>query len=89
MWSFKLLIAKCSVVFSLMASMQLITNKSSPINSSEETTGPTSSGRRDPVGSTDTAAHGREYLSKDTDLSCTLQESVGCQDIFNMRVGIS
>ena len=40
--------------------MQLVTNKSSPIDSSEETTEPVSNGRRDPTDSTDTTAHGRE-----------------------------
>lgn len=40
--------------------MLLITNKSSPVNSSEETTEPVSNGRRDPIDSTDTTARGRE-----------------------------
>lgn len=69
--------------------MQLVTNKPSAMNPSEEITEPISKGRRDPTSSTDTAAHGRECFSEDTDLSCTLQESAGCQGIFNVRVGTS
>lgn len=56
-WSCKLLIAKHPVVFSLPGK-HAANNKSSPVNSSKETTEPVSSGRQDPVDSTDPTAHG-------------------------------